>query len=370
MALQKYNYRTGEDVKTPINDKLKSNKKKTSTTTILDYYWMYDYNVFIPEDEKINYPKMILSEFQPIPNLGFESLLNSLKKAGRQLNSMFEGGSDMAVQAYNYANGDKQENYVTTDKIEAGTEFMKNLLSGYYINVFEIPYVAQDYLVADGGSGWTAGSEGGMFKEVINSLTSFLDGGGAPTMPTWKKSDTKLSHSSEFFLVNDTLEHAKQNFKFIHNIIQGAFWIQNEYQQISPNLYQIEVPGRFKCYLASMKLTVTFEGQIRKDTEFTSAVGLPVGALMPDAYKLSFELAELVDSNFNMYADYMKNMQDAQSGSSSSFAQGAEIGSSRESLAMAKKKSDAEKLEAKLALAKKKAIAKKKIAAAAAKKNN
>ena len=359
MALK--NFRQGRSYKTPINEKLNSQKPKSSVTMLSDYNWMFDYNIHIPEDEKQNYPKMIISEFQPVPNLGFNKLKNIYNKAMKQLSSIYEGASELKTDydkssSIGEMGGDNNVT-VNDDTIAAGTDFMKNLLSGTFINVFEIPFLSSDYLVADGSDGWSADKGGGMFTEMINSLTSFLDGGGAPTMPTWKKEGLKgLSHSTEFYCVNDTLAHSVANFKFMHNVIQGAFWIQNKHQQLSPNLYQIEVPGRFKTFFASMKLSITFEGQVRRDDEFTSKVGLPSGALTPDAYKLNFEFTDLVDNNFNLYSSYMKTMQDAQSGSDSNFGQGEKIGETRYSKTNAEMKENLAKIdEAKKALEAKKA---------------
>ncbi len=342
-----FSFTGGTSGQETINAKL--NKTSPETVSLNDYNWMHEYDTFIPEEEKQNFPKIIVTEFQPVPNFGFEKMLNKGKDVVKKVMNVASGVMKAGESATNAAKtagkevttangkgvGEKilavadelVKTQVSDDSIKAGTELLQNLLSGKFLNIYEIPYVSNDYLEGDGGGWSTSGEEGGMggaIMGMINKIGGALGIDKGPAMPTWSKQDNFLSHSTEFYLINDTPGNTYNNYKFLRSFIRGSFWILSDYQEISPNLYQIEVPGRFKCPLAAMKCSVTYEGQLRKDSVAASKLGIPSSILIPDAYKLTVSFDELVPNNYNMYLAYDKEMSSAANGDiNSQFGKGA-----------------------------------------------
>jgi len=295
--------------KTPINS-VESFRSKTSIKSykIEDYDWVFDYETFLSDNEKKLYPKILISEFQPVPAVGLEKLKNDLKDIINKGAGLLQGLSQTKDQISGEINN-KHIPIVSTDKIREGTKLYRNLLSGDFLNNYEIPYTGKDYISGD-GSGWQTSADMLSLGGLIDAIGSLVGAGTGPTMPTWKKPEQFLTHETEFMLRNSTPENTKKNYDFLRAIIPGTMWIQNDRQEISPNLYQLEVPGRFRCYLATMKITITFEGQIRKDEVTNNIIGLPLSVLLPDAFKVKFEFTELIPNNFNMFMAYDETMKD------------------------------------------------------------
>ena len=91
---------------------------------------------------------------------------------------------------------------------------------------------------------------------------------------------------------------------------------------ISPNVYNVHVPGRFQIYWASLKITITNEGRltrlpnlVRNSPVFSNLKSVTniisptqkatMGPLWPEAWKVDCTLHDLTVNSFNTYVDYL-----------------------------------------------------------------
>jgi hypothetical protein len=106
------------------------------------------------------------------------------------------------------------------------------------------------------------------------------------------------------------------NFKFLNSIISGAFWLQMDYVQKSPNVYDVEVPGRFHSYYAALGVEVSHVGKLRTNPSVSlsmnSLKSLNENTLYPDAYKMTLNIVDLCPNNFNNYIDYLRDGRSSQ----------------------------------------------------------
>lgn len=192
-------------------------------------------------------------------------------------------------------------------------EMVKELFTGRFVASYDLPYFGEAYIMANSSSDWENsdghGLAGGV-KELLRKGTNV----DYPLTPTWKPGSPLDAPpvETEIMLYNDSFDHLNANFKFLHALAAGAFWIQDNYKQRQPNIYDVHFPGYFQYYYCSLDLEITTVGMKRtlKEGAFKklitdNGIRLPQKTFFPDAYKLTIKFTPLIPNNFNMYLKYL-----------------------------------------------------------------
>jgi len=197
---------------------------------------------------------------------------------------------------------------------------------GKWLNTYELPFFNDTYLETCKGGSWA--QEGinqtlsdGPLKSIMTGLNIDF-----PTAPIYKLGELsnagKKDISFSFYLINKDQTMLLRNFQFLSAFFSGTQWVSmvgGSY--VSPNVYNIHVPGRFQIYWATMKVTITCEGRL---TRIPTLLNSPVfsdlksvlniispthqqesgGPLWPEAWKVECDIHDLTLNNFNTYIDY------------------------------------------------------------------
>jgi hypothetical protein len=197
-------------------------------------------------------------------------------------------------------------------------EMIKEMFQGRYIGTYEVPYAGDTYLKAHANSNWSNAESGGIagsIKGILKKNTNV----DYPITPTWNPDSPNDAPEieTELVLYNDSLTNLEKNFRFMHAFAGGAYWVQDNYRQLQPNIYDIHFPGYFQYYYCSLDLTVTSLGMKRRltanglDRIKSGGVSIPSDAMFPDAYKMHFTFKPLVPNNFNIYLKYLLEGSDS-----------------------------------------------------------
>jgi len=325
MRSGKINHTKGE-----VNEKIDiENSTKYKSFSLNSYVWAEDYDPStVPSDSLIPVQTMIITEFQPDFSYEwgetYEIVANTVKDAAAMVplgNAALKGAELAFRQGSKSAANDIQNSYIEQPSQVVGMpmDFVKGLFAGTYQNSYVVPFFNDTYLKADTTGNWSAGGAVQALGETVAGILKEAMNVDFPTTPTWQLADVanRDAITVEFHLINNSTDALTKNFKFLNNIISGAFWMQLDYIQKSPNVYDIEVPGRFHSYYAALGVEVTHVGKLRTNKEVvktfkTSLRSLNNETLFPDAYKMTLNIVDLCPNNFNNYIDYLKDGKSAQ----------------------------------------------------------
>ena len=297
---------------------------RARTFTLNDYNWSEEFSLESKSaDTNRTIPKLILTEFQPEKSFNFDeatkaigtkiaSLAEKAKKSalGRGLVSAGATAAQRAAFTLNAIPGSKD---ATTG---VAMTFVRKLMQGQYLNVYEIPFFGDDYLVADSKDGWSeSGSEKMLGKEANTTLKEDFSI-NFPMAPQWSKGDSgnKVNWSNSFHLINDTTTNLLRNFQFLNALTSGNYWMQLGFIQQSPNVFDVHCPGRFHQYYSALGVKVYYKGKNRENREASVQLakmgykGFASGdnaVLFPDAFEIKIESKDLTPNNFNTYMDNM-----------------------------------------------------------------
>jgi hypothetical protein len=192
-------------------------------------------------------------------------------------------------------------------------EMVKEMFTGKFVASYDLPYFGDAYLTANSTADWS-NSDGsglaGVVKDILRKGTNI----DYPLTPSWSPSSPNDAPpiETEIILYNDSFDNLNRNFRFLHSLAAGAFWIQDNYKQRQPNIYDVHFPGYFQYYYCSLDLEITTLGMKRtltsgsfKKLTSDNGIRLPQGTFFPDAYKLTIKFQPLVPNNFNMYLKYI-----------------------------------------------------------------
>jgi len=201
---------------------------------------------------------------------------------------------------------------------------IKQIISGRYLGYYEIPFKGDLlFLNADGTSGW---NYAGQKNSVISKVQSFMSKAlpfDIDTIQMWNAPNDieKQTIKVTLDLYNDNLDNLIKNFKYIHTLASGAFWLKDGFTTIAPNVYNVHFPGHFRYYYCAMTISVSNSGNKRKLTEDGFArfnnvchtADVFKDTFFPDVYSLNITFTSLIPNNFNVYLDYyLKGQNDAE----------------------------------------------------------
>lgn len=208
--------------------------------------------------------------------------------------------------------------------LETPVELVRKMFNGEFLGTYEIPYYGDVYLSAHSSGNW---SRSGLAEMLGSTIGTFLKNNlslDVPTTPTWKNDDgggEPPPIELELILYNKDINALIANYRFINSLISGAYWTQINYNQKSPNLYDVTIPGRLHHFFCTMDIDLEYLGKTRSLSSsganaFANAFGSTVGAnnitlggdyMYPDGYMVKITLKSLMPNNFNMYLDYIIN---------------------------------------------------------------
>ncbi len=208
--------------------------------------------------------------------------------------------------------------------LETPVDLVRNMFNGEFLGTYELPYFGDVYLSAHSSANW---SRSGLSEMLGSTLGSFLKNNlslDVPTTPTWKNDDgggEPPEISLELILNNKDIDSLIKNYRFINSLISGAYWSQINYNQKSPNLYDVTIPGRLHHFFCTMDIDLEYLGKTRSlnsrgADRFLNTFGSTQGAnnitiggdyMYPDGYMVKIVLKSLMPNNFNMYLDYVIN---------------------------------------------------------------
>ena len=285
-------------------------------------------------------PHINVTEIQP--QQGLEFTINLFKQIGDLANFWFEGKGDMnrIKQTFAKIKSSLPQGGAIAGFLDSSVDAEKavlaipnflytQLIGGTVRGKYKIPLSTQDtYWNARGSSGWEArtlqqqffSNFGASFIKKIPGVGQF-DIAGRPRFIS--ANETHDEFTTEFNLFNYNDIAIKANMKFIHSFIAGAWWTQTGILQSSSNLYDVEVPGRFRYLFCTADIKVDQVGKIRKLPQkvigsLKDALGKKNSiriadnfdineayiSMVPDTYRVTVTFKSLLPNNLNTYLAY------------------------------------------------------------------
>lgn len=312
--------------------RLQQNGKIARVFSINDYKWGEHNTLNYADTESVQ--KIILEEFQPDPVLDIGRMIDVfLNKTTRSVEGMKTTTGTIPTQFGNFignsissaiqggigwvAESAIMANYLANPEsvIKFPIELIKKMIPGKFLNRYELPFFERTYLDTTNSGSWSTQGSTRVLGSALHKIFQENMNVDFPTAPTWTCGDNKgKDFKFDLYLINDNTENLIKNFRFLHSLISGTFWIQLSVLQKSPNLYRVTVPGRFIKYFCAMGINCEMVGKLRTNSTAanTLSVGINNGAissstLFPDAYKLDISIQDLTPNHFNNYINYMIN---------------------------------------------------------------
>lgn len=314
------------------NDIRKIMRKKGSSIWYLDdYNWSIDMvNLSKLGNSIEDFQKLTIYEFQPDKQISYRRLVETGLQISKDILTNLAGKkiSGQVISELLKSLGQVVTNEVTDDPADdadyaSNIEWISNLLSGWWVGQYHVPYFGKDFLAADTTETWSIGNLLSKEEYLVNDLTLNVQ-----DIPTWKYNPGKGKQvSTTLFLLNEDIESIIKNLQFLFTITAGSWWVQTSgfFYRI-PNLYRVICPGRFVMLYASMASRVEFAGKIRKfsanDAQkifggtdeanyeaFKLFASKPEACNIPEAYKLTLTLNDITPQAFNVVANYFTDAE-------------------------------------------------------------
>lgn len=266
-----------------------------------------------------DFQNLTIYEFQPDQNISFKRLSDSTIG---QIDNWISGNG--VVQAMTGTLLTKVVNATAVDikgvrDFSANVSWIDQMLSGYYVGIYDIPYFGSRFIGTDTTESWSMGNLLSDKEFLVNDLTLNIQ-----DIPTWKYNQGQSKElQTTFFLLNKNVNDIIRNMKFLFSFASGAYWIQSSnFGYRPPNLYRIFCPGRFIMLYAAMGIDIEFVGKVRRYSSEDAKLMFgnnsdfaPLNVMIeqakscniPEAYKISVNFKDLTPGAFNILAAYFTN---------------------------------------------------------------
>lgn len=354
-----FKFSTGfkEDLRSPARLFTGSTTDKEGTIlnnviSLYDYNWGPVYNLGHERVNPADFSKLIIWEFQPNATVstsdmikGASSILSSIsgfklvkstatsKKDGADKNVGL-GGSSAAMTIAKIGSSNVINAEISSingssaaDKIKSITnvDWVNNLLTGYWIGRYEIPFFNNNFMKAKSKEAWEMGNALKGHDGLIGTIRDGLQS-NVQDVPLWNfdnaSNNEGINWNTSFFLINDNVTNIKKNLAFISAFTAGTYWIQlNQFQYHCPNLYRVECPGRFFELYTSLDITINYFGKTQKisntdrekifggkDAEGIKLFNANSGCdtiFIPEAYEIIVDSKSLQPNAFNIQYNYL-----------------------------------------------------------------
>lgn len=324
-----------DETKTEVDLRRLQNFRKSNGQEwkLTDYNWAEYYENSTKVNDLNTVQTMILNEFQVSPMYDYVRALQNLASiaigggTGEALDKLSKGGKYsiagiaglISQTATSIAEQRLFNNYIQEPKnaLEFPIELIHSLFSAKLTSRYIIPMMdVKDYLVADPGS-WQTQNPNELMKN--NKVNRYVNNTNVdiPFFPTWDASGLKSRKLTTILhLINSSTDKLISNYKFIHALTAGALWFQMDIIKRPPNIYRIEIPGRFIMMWATMFIKCTMSGKLRTNSDAAGRLSysnpnikgsgnyLNQNTLFPDAYTVEITVEDLLNT-FNSYNTYM-----------------------------------------------------------------
>ena len=296
--------------------KLRDNSEKDMIFGLDEYNWSINTEELAEMNLTVNdFQHLTVYEFQPDLQVSFKRIADGfIDKNKDKIGSIASTAIKQAVNAYAKEISDIRN--FSTD-----VAWVDQLMSGYYVGKYDIPYFGNRFLSSDTTSSWSMGNLLSNSDYLVNDLTMNVQ-----DIPTWKYDQGQAKELNvDFYLLNKNIADTIKNMKFLFSFAAGAYWIQTSligYR--SPNLYRLFCPGRFLMLYAAMGIDIEFVGKVRRYTPedakvlFGNNTGFePLNVMInrmsscniPESYKISVKFKDLTPNAFNIQAAYFTDTQ-------------------------------------------------------------
>lgn len=347
---------TSNNTKEEITIDLRNRKGKSNHFGINDIHFSP-----LQNDPSFNVPIMILIEKQPrypiyygnignaLVNLttGLKNFLSSiLSKSGKAslggsvLSELASQGGEIAAKMLGnkrieQISKNPSEYYSNVDQYMNNIKNLFTTVNGSKICSYELPFLSEYFLEADGDAGWQATGMDAQFGDLAKTMTNYNI--GFPITPNWTYDSKRLSTEFTFNLINDTSDNLKDNLEFIHAILPGMMHVlvngsemgkESSLQQMgsnilgavttlfkSPNVYEVIVPGRFRWLWCTAQMNIKYKGKIYNE-DMSNLIGgaseknksgyeylnIEPGLIaFPEAYEVEMTINSLLPQSFNEF---------------------------------------------------------------------
>ena len=295
-------------IKTPTDSNYTSNKS-TSRFSINSYTWTLQYAGAAIDPDTV--PILVLDAWQPkrqfYPVAALEAgAANSLVTAAQGLanGALLGPAAELAAQTgYNALSRVS----MNQDSLNRGYSYITDMFNGSIdLNMsYELPFLTDRFAEAEGSLGWEDRGINNVTDAAVNLSKLVLDrfGFNAPLQPTWSATAVKSNAEIpiEFFLVNDSENHLKNNIEFLFSFLPNCYWAQLGTMQQPPNIFKANVAGRLKWEWVSVSTSVTFVGRVRAYTATSATNAENSVSQVPDMYKMSVTVKNLCPNNLNAF---------------------------------------------------------------------
>ena len=283
-------------------------------------------------------PHLKIYEYQPVQET--TSFLNNMKMIYNILDNMIgksddgrstldkmkqvfsEEGLDNIIKESMGNNASSTDPTHIQNVIHIPNWFYEHMIGGTYTASYKLPFFNKtEYLNAMGQSGWSSRSMkqqffGNFLSGLIDKIPGIgqFDIAGKPKFSLEGNNPLHDPITTSFYLHNYNFDALISNLALIYSLVSGAFWIQNKFLQQSSNLYDVEVPGRFRYYLCKCNIKVDFYGKVRQlndsqiaeiQKNFPKITNKDAISKVPDSYLITLDFASLLPNNFNIFLDYL-----------------------------------------------------------------
>lgn len=285
--------------------------RKRSIYSLSDYNWSMNSTPMINVNPD-NYQRLDIFEFQPDRQLSYKRLADGLISTFKSALETSLGATAATFARIEAVGIDKEkaQNYSTN------VSWIDQMLDGYWVGQYSVPYFGDKYLNAGTSSGWSMGNLLSTSEVLVNDMTF-----NAQDIPTWKyTSGSDEEFEFKFCLLNDNIDNIIKNYRFLFAFIAGAFWLQDDaISYRTPNIYRVFCPGRFVMLYAAMDVTVKYLGKIHaySSADAQKMFGMAEGAEefarfiaaenecnIPEAFELTVKFKNLTPQAFNVFASY------------------------------------------------------------------
>lgn len=309
--------------------RLQQNGNNPRVFSINDYKWSEQNNLNFADPNNVQ--KIILEEFQPDPifDIGrfIDVLFGRISKSvegektttttefsilGRVVGSTISSaiqsglsyGAEKAIMS-SYLSNPQQA-------IKFPIDLIKRMFPGRFLNRYELPFFEKNYLDTTNSGTWSTQGSSRVLGTALHKIFQENMNLDFPTAPTWTCGDNKgKDFKFDLYLINDNSDALVKNFRFLHSLISGTFWLQLSVLQKSPNIYRVTVPGRFVKYFCAIGINSEMVGKLRTNPDAASILNnnnfsaIKENTLFPDAYKLEIQVQDLTPNHFNNYINYL-----------------------------------------------------------------
>lgn len=149
------------------------------------------------------------------------------------------------------------------------------ILTAYNTGFYTIPYDGNLIDQSNGNAGWGGNGDiglefGNVSSGIIGSIIKYAFGDFRFNLqPQWNPGgDTKFPQIvATFNLFNDTAESASNNFRFVNNLVAKNKYLQYNFFQQNPAVYDIKIGGLQRFYMCSANIKVESKGVLRLPSE-------------------------------------------------------------------------------------------------------